>query len=191
MAKNFSFDEGTRLRVIAKLVKDATPALAAIGAFLVAQSGRAFREQRFGNREWPARRIPNVPGIVQDLNRGSPPKARRFQGRPALVDTGNLRRSITFSVQAPRSVVVGTTLPYAGIHQTGGLTEPVILTPVGRDTLARVLRRDRNLTDDLGHLFSKPTVFRNVPARPFVGLQPGDSQEIEKILVDVIEGSLS
>src|SRR3990172_11172050 len=73
-----------------------------IGALLVAQGQRAFREQRFGSAKWPARYsgisgpYVSVAGVLADVAKGSNPKARRFADRvPALVDTGLLRRSLT------------------------------------------------------------------------------------------------
>jgi phage gpG-like protein len=184
---NFEVDEGDTLRIITKLADNAREALAGIGAFLVSQSQRAFKLQRFGVEEWPARLVPNVPGIVRDLNSGSPPKARRFQDRPALVDTGNLRNSITFQVQPPNAVIVGTSVEYASIHQTGGVTKPIELNPRGRQLLTTLIRTDARL-QPLGFLFNKPLVIRNVPSRQFVGLQPGDAQEIETIIAETING---
>lgn len=176
---------GSIMRVAAALAQDATPALNALGAYFTAQSQAAFRNQRLGNKVWPPRMIPNVPGIVGDLNRGGQPKARRFQGRPALVDTGMLRRSITWRVQGSSSVVVGTNLPYANVHQVGGVTRATVLEPIGKATLREVLSKRPDL-GDLGYLFSKPVVVRRVPARPFLGLQPGDREEVERILADLI-----
>lgn len=183
------FTEGSKLEVATKLTRKVpVSALNAIGAYLVSQSQAAFRSQSFNGERWQERLVPNVPGIVRDLNRGGVPAARRFQARPALVDTGTLRKSINFSAQ-PNAVVVGSTLAYAAVHHRGGTTEPVELTAQGRKALARFLRTRPAMQESLGHLFNKPKVVRNVPARPFVGLQQGDAEEIEAILREEINNA--
>jgi phage gpG-like protein len=189
VAENFELDEGDALRVLSKVAGgDATAALTKVGALLVASSQRAFRDQAFNGVMWPPRLVPNIPGIVSDLNRGVTPPARRFQERPALVDTGNLRRSITFNVDSPTSVVVGTSVPYASVHQTGGQTV-VQVNDQGRAGLAKLLgtARGRQFQAQLGAALNSEAIFRNVPSRPFVGLQKTDAAKIEQILGQSIE----
>jgi len=179
------FTEGTKLSGLDAALKGKLPQiLNAIGAYLVSRSQTAFKVQGFDNKPWQERGVPNVPGIVNDLNKGGSPKARRFKPRPALLDTGVLRLSITHQVRGD-SVVVGTTIPYASVHQNGGMTKPVELTSTGREGLANLLRRKPELRDDLGWLFNQPLVFRRVPARPFVGIQDGDLEEIKRIVLEV------
>lgn len=176
------FDAGDRFDELGEAVAGKQERiLNAIGAYLTARSQRAFRDQAFDGNAWRPRSVPNIPGIVNDLNKGGQPKARRFQATPVLTDTGHLRRSITWQVSG-NSVLVGTTLEYASVHQNGGVTKPVPLTEVGRQGLTALLRRRPQLRDDLGWLFARPISFSRVPARPFVGLQEGDLEEIERII---------
>jgi len=44
-----------------------------------------------------------------------------WEGRKPLTDTGRLRRSIQVAEVTPRSVVIGTSVIYAAIHQFGGM----------------------------------------------------------------------
>jgi len=75
------------------------------------------------------------------------------QGQP-LVDTGRLRRSITFKAD-PQGVTIGTNLKYAPIHQFGGTISAknapflVFKTPTGFARKKKV-----------------------IPARPFMPLSP-------------------
>jgi phage gpG-like protein len=178
------FEEGSRLTGLDEaLAGRKDQILDAIGSYLAARSQRAFQDQSFNGEAWPARRVPNVMGIVADLNRGGPPRSRRFDDRPALTDTGNLRRSITWEVRGD-SVLVGTTVEYASAHQAGGPTQPIRLTPTGRRGLALFLRREPELREDLGWLFAREVATANVPARPFVGLQDGDLDEIGRIITE-------
>lgn len=182
------FDEGDTFRNLDDaLTSRQAGILNAIGAHLTAGSQAAFREQRFGGVNWLPRGVPNVAGIIGDLNRGGQPKKRRFQSRPALVDTGNLRRSITWTV-AGNTVIVGTTVVYASVHQNGGVTEPVKLSDSSVPGLTALLQKEPGLQDSLGFLFDSPEVAIRVPARPFVGLQEGDLEEIERIVAEAVTG---
>ena len=186
------FEEGSKLRGLADALggKRTKQILTAIGAYLTARSQAAFKDQSFGGVAWPERHVPNIAGIVSDLNAGATnPKRRRFVPRPALVDTGALRRSISWQVQGS-SVVVGTALPYASVHQVGGVTKPIPLTFQGKVGLIDLLHRKPKLRESLGFLFQRPIVFSKVPARPFVGLQDGDIAEIERIIAADLSGGL-
>mgnify|MGYP006908281628 CR=1 FL=1 len=65
------------------------PVLRAIGAMVDSDSQSSFRNQKLGPVAWPPRAVPNIAGIVGDLNVGRRPPSRRFQARPALIDTGS------------------------------------------------------------------------------------------------------
>ena len=114
------FDPGTRLRAIESRLRNPTTLAAAIGALAVRQVQRRFRAQGSPAGSWSERRVPNVAGILADLNAGRRPPARRFDSRPALYDRGDLAKSIAFRVVAPGMVEIGSALPYAGKHQAGG-----------------------------------------------------------------------
>ncbi len=115
-----TFDLGSKLKGIEKLLANPKPILKQIGAVMLSESQDAFRNQGFEGSKWPARQSPNVFGIIADFHMGRrKPPARRFQDRPALMDTGRLRGSISFRVVDARSVEVGTNLPYAAPQHFG------------------------------------------------------------------------
>lgn len=185
-AVEFDIDPVGTLRGLAERLRDPSPALRAIGALIVADSQTAFKRQRLGSKPWASRMTPNVPGIVGDLNAGRRPPARRFDPRPALVDTGRLRQSITFEVSGNK-VTVGTPLKYASIQQSGG-KQRVTLTATGRSNLVAYLRQNRDLTEELGWLFRKPSFEVEVRARPFIGVEDDTLEEIAEILEDYFGG---
>ena len=198
------------MRAVARGLRDLGPVLQKIGVLMQRKAANAFRAQKRGSFAWPERMVPNVPGIVADLNKGANPKARRFVGRPALTDTGRLKGSITFDVRGD-SVVVGTSVPYAKTHNEGG-SSTVTLTAEGRNKLTKLLRTQRGgkkrrakkrkkggqdlsaqvkslAADDksnallgLGWLFSKPTFTVNVRKRTFLTVTPDDRREIVKLI---------
>lgn len=83
------------------------------------------------------------------------------KGGRTLVDTGALLRSITSASDA-FSAVVGTNVVYAAIHQFGGTIRPKT-------------KKALNTPDG-------PRRAVNMPARPFLGFGPYETQEIEEIL---------
>lgn len=74
---------------------------------------------------------------------------------PILNDRGTLKKSITFHAFDDGSVIIGSNLVYAGIHQTGGKTK------------AHTIKRGNAV---IQHPGSK------IPPRPFLGV-PKDFQE--------------
>src|SRR5437899_1789490 len=89
------FNPGDRLRALAANLKNPTRFLKRAGLLLASRAQAAFREQKRGNVQWPARAVPNVIGILDDLAHDVNPPARRFDPRPAGVDKGTLRDSLT------------------------------------------------------------------------------------------------
>lgn len=127
-----SFDPGPRLRALAELLERPRGILEAIGGFIVKESGKAFREQRLGNFPWKPRVNPNWPALLRDAEKGAAkPPQRRFQERPALMDTGLLARSIAHRVVSNTDVevgVAGVAKAYGDKHQVGGEVETAIVT---------------------------------------------------------------
>lgn len=113
------------------------PLLKRIGVLVAKECRKAFAMQKLGlsGEEWPARYegmaepFINIAGALTDWNAGrANPKPNRFQDRPALIDEGNLRSSITSKVGMDAgseggTIYVGTNRPYAALHQEGGWTE--------------------------------------------------------------------
>ena len=179
----------TTVEVLGKGVLNLRPLMTKIGAILQQQAQASFRRQRRGRVPWAPRMTPNVPGIVADLNAGRSPPGRRFTGRPALVDTGRLRNSITFRATAS-TVTVGTSVKYAGVQQEGGTTKHK-LTTAGRARLVELLQQRPDLREDLGWLFKKPEFTVKVRPRRFLDVTPEDVSKIRKMLKAHLEGGSS
>ena len=99
-------------------------------------------------------------------------RAKRDSGE-TLTDTGRLRASITRRVR-PDRVEVGSGVVYAAIHQFGGRTPPRTIRP--RRKKALFWPGARHPVRSVRHPGSQ------VPARPFLGLSPGDSRAIPRIV---------
>jgi len=167
-----------------------------IGAFLLADAQKAFKEERLGNIRWPARypsqRDPkvNIAGIVSDFIQGRvrPPK-RRFQDRPALRDTSNLLRSLSNRGKAIRTgslfVEVGTTIQYAPQHQWGGESKQAVNQNV-KKLLAGFLKKKANkkYRERLGFLFQRDELRTKINQRPFLGITTETEYKIIRFLVE-------
>lgn len=181
------FDEGGAMRRLRRRISRPEQALKAIGALVTARSQARFTSQSFGKAAWLPRAVPNIMGIVADLEAGRGFKERRLQGRPALIDYGRLKGSITFRLSGPREVEIGTNLPYAARLQHGGeSTLPV--TKKVKDGLAKLLRDRKELRPMLGFLFRRDEVSVEIPARKFVGMDPQDRQDVRKIAEVALSG---
>lgn len=111
--------------------------LVGAGLYMKGVTQAAFRAQgRPGVPTWKDRDVPNVVGIIEDIKAGRTPPERRWESRPANIDTGALRQSVTFEVVGTTTVQVGSWLPYASKVQAGG--ESSISIP---DSLAGEIRR--------------------------------------------------
>lgn len=109
-------------------------------------------------------------------------KSRRAteQNGQTLVDTGRLRTSITH--QADRdSVVIGTTVPYAAVHQFGGRTQPRVIRARNGKALVFTIGGRTIFRRSVNHPGSV------IPARPFLGVRDEDWPEIEAILTGYLE----
>ena len=87
---------------------------------------------------------------------------RRFtRGKKILTDSGRLQRSITYRTRG-RRLVIGTSLIYAAIHQTGGVIRAkgkALRIPIGG-----------------GRAIFRKSV--TIPARPFLVIKPQDPADI-------------
>lgn len=189
------FTKGAKLTRIEQNLDRPVEALKQVGMILVASSQRAFREQKFGEKQWDERPAPNILGIIADFHEGkkSPP-ARRFEGRPALRDTGRLAASITYKAVGADSVEVGSNLPYAGLMHHGGETESKPITEQVRNALAAWFKTKNGKPHRkaLGWLLAKKfagkTIKSRVRARPFLGLTRESTQDVlDVIAVEVME----
>lgn len=185
-----SYDEGDALRRLRRRISKPEQALTAIGALVTARSTARFAAQKFGTQPWPPRAIPNVMGTVADLEAGRGFKERRLQDRPALVDYGRLKGSISWRITGPREVEIGTNLPYAAKLQYGG-TSTLPVTKKVKDGLAALLRQRPELRPFFGFLFNLDEVSTEIPARRFVGLDAQDRRDVRRIAELVMSGQKS
>lgn len=194
------FDEGDALRRMsaalgvkpkaggrAPATKKKAPAsplaiLKQIGAVLVANAQKRFKDQSFDNKTpWQERQTPNAMGVISDLLRGKDPPDRRLQGRPALIDTGQTRNSIDFRILGPNELEYGSNLPHAGVLHAGGQTKSLPVTKEVKDGLAKLIKKNPDY-GPLKFLFNKEEHSVNVPARPFVGISAQDGDDIRSIV---------
>ena len=170
----------TKLGVLAE--KGLTPEgirsiLTKCGARLVTSTQARFRKQEFDGKAWPPRRVPNVAGVLKDLAGGGNPKERRFQPRPAVMDTGRLKRSMNFVFDTDSSVRVGTTVPYASKQQYGG-KEKVAMTKAMKDRLWKWLVRNPGKEMGLAKLLRKRVVTVGNVGRKFIGIDAQDQLDV-------------
>lgn len=186
---------GKVARLIGNLDKP-EKALKQIGALLLAQSQKAFRNESWDGKRWPARRVPNVFGIIADFSldgRASPPK-RRFESSPVLKDTGRLRQSMSFALVGKDSVDVGTNMSYASVHNFGGPVESLPITRTVQEKLAKFLKRTAGKVPLKSNLYAgvlerllRPsmtgkTLKAKVPARQFVGINKEAVERIHQLV---------
>lgn len=169
-----------------------------IGYILLEDSQRSFEDQRFGEIKWPPRYPKqsspkvNIAGIVQDFTMGrTKPPARRFQDRPAGIDTGILRRSLQSGARAVGvsgyTVTVGSTIPWAGKFHSGGVSRQKITSGV-KTLLAKFLRSKfgKQYRPRLGWLFQRDTLVTRTNPRPIVGV----TDKAEKRIIETIQNFL-
>ena len=140
--------QGIAIRGLEERIANPEVFLRQVGLIGVGISQRAFKDQEFNGVKWEAR-YPNqngaklnVAGALADAAAGRPaPLARRFNDRPAGLDTGTLKNSISYAVEGDY-VVVGTTNAHAEIMQQGGVTTQPI-TPGMRTVIAGWLKKTR------------------------------------------------
>lgn len=183
-----------------RLLEDPDDLAKAIGALLQAHSTNAFLEQSLGPYDWPEQypdqlfNFHHKAGIVADfmVHGRDRPRPQRFARKDALMDTGELFRSIKdqSAVDTPDSftAVVGTQVDYADTHQFGGWSK----IPVTEDGKAR-MRAWLESDQGADYYLSMAWVTRDdvteyateVHERPFLGVDG-----VEDRIVDVIERGL-
>jgi len=179
-------------------LKDTRKVMSRIGETMEAASFRAFDEQAFGDFKWPARYpdqpppFLNVAGAIADFAKGATaPKARRFQNRPALIDTGALSTSPKSRVVGNRVVEVGSTHPAAASHQWG-LPSSQPVDQATKNRIARwLLKKGKPYRNKLAPVLM-PSVSSwgtKVAQRPFLGVPHDLEPEIQSIVETEIAGA--
>ena len=194
------------LRKFTAVLRNPDRILKQIGIVLVGEAQRAFREQALGDEKWPARyggKVPhvNIAGLVADFIAGrTRPPARRFQDRPAGMDTGMTLRSLSPQkaiTMIPYTVQVSSKTDGARAMQNGGRTIQYLTKQVkarigewmkhsrrrakrekGR---AQPMRMEDAAAMGLGWLFSKKKLITNSVPRPFLGITPDAEAKIIRI----------
>lgn len=142
-------------KIITALSRASMPALQSIaragGLALQKISREAFANQAdpATGEKWQALKNPRGPGAK------SPGSTS-----PVLSDRGTLKRSISFNAFPDGSVIIGSNLVYARIHQEGGKTSPHVIKPRNAKALS-FLGIYRKLVRHPGS---------DIPARPYLGV---------------------
>ena len=154
----------TRLRNLVPLWRN-------IGQYMTTSTIRRFNEGKAPDgTEWkPVSR----PSATKE-RRNAQGRNKKYKSKPKpLNDTGRLKSSIHYLV-GPSSVVVGTKLKYAAIHQFGG---DINVTPKMRAYL-----------HSQGIHLRKTTQKIHIPARPFIGVSDKDMAAIKMMMQRHLKG---
>lgn len=187
-----SLDEGSTVRALSAVIGQSDAVPRALGAIMLAQAQRKFDQQGSSESRWPPRAVPNLAGILSDLNAGRTPPARRFDDRPALVDTGTLRRSLAVEVVRLGTTVeirVGTNVPYADDLQRGA-TREIPITADARARVPEVMRRHPEHAERLARLLKGETLKIQIPPRAFLDVTDEDADELEEELTALVNERL-
>jgi len=190
VAVEIELDPVGRIQALSDALEDLTEPMTEAGALLLARTQSGFRTQG-RTVPWARRMTPNVPAVVESLNRGATPKQRHLRPGPALINTGRLRNSITFRATKD-SVSIGTSVPYAATMQFGGTTRHS-LTPTGREALTGFLRSAAGVEyrEMLGWLFSQPDFEVEVEPREFIEITDQDRADVARIVETWVEERIS
>jgi len=159
------------------------------GEELVKISERAFELQEWDGKRWPERSVPNLPGVLRDLERGPSIQQKRFESRPALVDTGFLKDSIEYALVGNDTLRIYSSEKYAQLHQEGGeWSMPV--TETAKRNLRNVLAiaAEGSKPDEYRSALawlampSTKSIGGEVPARPFLGFPRTTNQVINTVI---------
>ena len=187
---------------------DLKPLLRRVGVVLLRESQQSFEKQKFGGQRWkgryPGQSEPfiNVAGAVSDLAKGPNVRKHRFNRRPALRDTGALKRSLSpamaLKFKGPSTVQVGTTLPYASKHQMGGVSSQQITSTILKNLTAwlKKIRKSKAkgaahkaaAGQKLGFLYNTKVLKTKVNARPFVGVTDTAERDIVRLTEEFFFG---
>lgn len=166
-------DGGRRVTVHAVLPRgELRPVLDRVGELLVFAARSAIYDQRGPDGSaWPPRRVPNVLGILRDLERGGSVHPSRLQPRKALYATGRLYDTLTYRVTG-RTVRTASPWPQIARSMEQGGTETRAVTGTLRRRLGIYARSlgDAPEAARLWGVWRARTVTVSWPARRFSGL---------------------
>ena len=133
-----SVEDGVSYTVLKGKIKNKVELLTLIGALIEVRTQSAFETGGRPGNKWQDRAVPNIPGILRDLDKGGADsvKRRRFVPRPVLVDTGRLSGSYVAAPARKDEVVIGSNVPYANLHHKGGKSS----IQVSKGTLKKLIQ---------------------------------------------------
>ncbi len=164
-------------------ISGASPILKFLAEDAVQYSQANFERQSTFGIKWKPRAVPNLHGIINDINEGRKPPIRRIDPRPALIDTGMLRRSITYELSSTTSVRIGTNKPYAKVHQLGGIVVSKKKASNFDEQYIKWLntvksRLSKTQLARAGRILSLSQISSMMPARPFLSYPEKEGKEI-------------
>lgn len=175
------------LRLTGQRLKTPEKTLQRIGAMMTNKSQKAFKDQGRPEGTWAERGVPNIAGILSDLERGSGIPDRRFESRPALIDTRRLENSISWQIISRTAVEIGTNLEYAPkLHEGGKQVIPV--TETMKEGLADLMQSHPEHKSTWQGLMEVDQVEFDIPARPIVEILPEDVEDIREIIAMEVTG---
>lgn len=157
----------TRLKRLREQIGNLRPVMKQIGEYLVLVTRERWdKAQAPDGTPWK----PNTPFTLQQ-------KAAEGRIQKTLVSTGRLRDSITYKADS-KTVLVGTNVQYAAIHQFGGSTAPRKIVPKNKKAL--YWPGAKHPVKSVNHPGFK------IPRREFLGVSNFDKEEIIGIIEDYI-----
>jgi phage gpG-like protein len=146
MVTTITVTSGEDLRELRSRAADSQVIGRIVARVLESLSQRSFLEQALGEEKWPERYpnmedpFVNIAALVNWTNSGGTILPRFFDRRPALVGKGG-GGGLMGSISADEKdglVRVGSTLPYASMHQWGGTSSQPV-TETAKKTVGRFL----------------------------------------------------
>jgi len=176
------------LAPLAERIENLLPALQEIGAYFDGQFRVAFDVQGRGE-PWSPRNVPNVAGIIKDLEQGGSIKPRRFDASATLQDTGYLKESGGTRIdRTDNTVWWGTPLAYAAPHQFGEESTIYSRVPqMARSGNKKVLKEIQRLEeagfeDTARALLNQDSFTYDLPQRQMLEIIPQDKKVVKAVL---------
>lgn len=191
-------DEGTKLRALRTSLEDPRFVLSGIGALIVAQTDKAFDEERMGKVKWKTREetgmVPNWPAVLAHFSdKTTDPPRRNMSNVDTLTGTGHLRGSFAFRITNQDTVEAGTTVPYAAVLHEGGESRSARITKTVQNRLEAWITKTGGAAEELRWLLAPDLQGEQLPiqhpARPLVGIPPELVADIKTIYGDIVEAS--
>lgn len=178
------------------------PVMGSIGNILLRSVHQNFESE--GRPKWKARRALTVQSMRNDaVKKAQSTKkwqnakkastkakyenqaADKAEGNKILQRSGDLKKSVMLGKVTDSFLEIGSSLPYARIHQLGGTIKSITIRPKNSKVLAiptssgTVFRMSANIPE------------RKIPARPYLAIQGEDVPVIsEKVHLFIIGGTI-